>query len=118
MSRGLWRDHVQGLLSSQAMIARPTPPDALLEFDACIDLTGHNTPAGIAGEEAVRRVRAAVEALPGAAWVSVEWCEPSPSSLIWLRLFRRGDARERTGEPAFQELRERITRLVRAGGEG
>jgi len=100
------------------MIAPPTPPAALLEFDACIDLNQHNTPAGIAGEEAVRRVRAAVEDLPGAAWVSVEWCAPSPSTLSWLRLFRRGDGRERTEEPAFQDLRERITRLVRAGGHG
>ena len=98
------------------MMTQPTIPATVLEFDACIDLTQHNTPTGIAGADAVRRVREAVEALPGAAWISVEWCGPAPPSLSWLRLFRRGDGRERTEEPAFRELRERIAHLVHAGG--
>jgi hypothetical protein len=44
----------------------------MTHFDASIDLTVHNVPAGIDVAAAVARVRAAVQDLPGANWVSVE----------------------------------------------
>jgi hypothetical protein len=81
------------------------------EFDACIDLTVHNVSTGDP-QSAVARVRSEVEALPGASWISVEWYGAPPPGLSWLRLFRRGDGRERADEAGFAEMRERIAAIV------
>jgi hypothetical protein len=84
------------------------------EFDACIDLSVHNT-AGADADSAVARVRREVGAIPGANWISVEWCGSVPAGMRWLHLFRRGDGRDRTDEAEFYETRSRIDAIVRAG---
>lgn len=63
----------------------------MTSFDVCIDLTVHIVPAGISPAVAVARVREAVERVPGAGWISVEWCGDAPASAPWLRLFRQGN---------------------------
>jgi hypothetical protein len=60
-----------------------------MEFDASIDLVADHLPKGLSSNEAVQRAREAVEALPGAGWISVEYCGDIPS-VRWIRLFQRG----------------------------
>ena len=78
-------------------------------FDACIDLTVRTVPEAIAPGDAVERVRSAVEALPGAGWISVEWHGDAPGR--WLRVFPVGVAREQE-DGEWAELAERITATV------
>ncbi len=78
-------------------------------FDACIDLTMRTVPEGIAPPVAVERVRSAVEELPGAEWISVEWCGDAPGD--WLRVFPAGVGREQE-DGEWAELAERITATV------
>jgi hypothetical protein len=62
-----------------------------MEFDASIDLVAHQLPEGLPPPEATRRARAAVEALPGAGWISVEWCGHFPVAAAgWVRVYWRG----------------------------
>ena len=75
-------------------------------FDVCLDLTVRTVPEGMAPQIAVERVRSAIEALPGAGWVSVEWCGHAPSR--WLRVFPAGVGSEQE-DGEWAELRERIT---------
>lgn len=63
-----------------------------MQFDVSIDLTDWLVPPGADPLAATNRVRSAVERLPGAGWVSVEWCGNTPADLPWLRLFRPGCA--------------------------
>jgi hypothetical protein len=56
-------------------------------FDASVDLTVHTVPGHLDPSQAVARVRAAVESLPGAGWVSVEWCGDATASLPWVTLY-------------------------------
>jgi hypothetical protein len=69
----------------------------MTSFDASIDLTVHTVPASIPPDAAVQRVRTAVEALDGAAWVSVAWCGDCPPGLPWLRVWAAGDSTPRAG---------------------
>ena len=81
-------------------------------FDACIDLTIHNVPAGISSVVAVARVREAVEKVPGAGWVSVEWCGDAPASGLWLRLFKQGNGQQQSGGE-WDLLADQITVIMR-----
>ncbi len=81
-------------------------------FDACLDLTVRMLPGGVAPDAAVGRVRTAVEALPGAGWVSVEWCGDTPGESRWLRVFPAGRGGEQH-DGAWAELRERIAAAAR-----
>ena len=74
-------------------------------FDACIDLTTRTVPAGMAPPDAVARVRSAVEALPGAGWISIEWSGDVPGD--WLRVFPAGVGSEQE-EGEWADLREQI----------
>jgi len=56
-------------------------------FDACIDLTRDRIPEGVDARDAVQWIREAVEAMPGAAWISVMDCGMAPSHLPWIRVF-------------------------------
>ncbi len=47
-----------------------------MEFDAIIDLTTDHVPAHVLQSAAAEQVRAAVEHLPGANWISVKWYAP------------------------------------------
>jgi hypothetical protein len=63
-----------------------------MEFDASIDLTTDVVPLHVPPHLAVERVRLAVEQLPGASWISVEWCDQMPSlkqPIEWVRVYRR-----------------------------
>jgi hypothetical protein len=59
-------------------------------FDASIDLPAAIVPPEMPPGEAVSRVRRAVEALPGAGCVSVDWSGLVPPGLPWLCLFEPG----------------------------
>jgi hypothetical protein len=87
----------------------------LIEFDACIDLVGE------AARGAVHKVRAAVETLPGAAWISVEYCPDWPPEAgtrpeavatdRWITVWARGSSRPVSG-PQWDALRERVRAVV------
>lgn len=66
-------------------------------FDCSIDLTMHTVPSTVPPDQAIRRVRKAIEALPGAGWISVTWCGDAPPELPWLRLYQPGEGGEQTG---------------------
>ncbi len=73
-----------------------------MDFDASIDLTTDVVPAHIPPQDAVTRVRTAVEGLPGAFWVSVEWCGTLPPvgwPVDWVRIYRRGRGGIMKGQP-------------------
>jgi hypothetical protein len=50
-----------------------------MDFDASIDLPTDVVASPIPLHQAADRVRLAVEQLPGAFWISVEWCGQMPS---------------------------------------
>jgi hypothetical protein len=66
-----------------------------MEFDASLDLRADLVPDNLTPREAVELVRAAVEALPGAGWISVAWCGHCPP-VPWVRVYKpgRGEAME------------------------
>jgi hypothetical protein len=81
-------------------------------FDCSIDLTKHHpVPADLAPSQAAELVRAAIEALPGARWVSVEWCGDTPPDLPWLRVYALGDGREQSGG-VWSELADSLRMIV------
>lgn len=56
-------------------------------LNACIDLTRDYIPEGADARHEVQWVREAVEAMPGAAWISLMDCGMAPSHLPWIRVF-------------------------------
>ncbi len=84
-----WRRWIGGE-SSRAPDPRP------LAFDALIDLNPGDLPSGLSREAAVAVVVAAVGALPGAGWISVE-VHPRDMSVA-ARLFAAGTSTPQTGE--------------------
>jgi hypothetical protein len=82
-----------------------------MDWDACIDIvTAHLEPGAAAPGDAVAKVRAAVERLPGASWVSVAWCGDLPAQR-WLRVFRRGSSMPVDG-PEWDKVRRDVERAV------
>ena len=84
----------------------------MLQFDASIDLTEHNTPPGMAPAIAVERVREAVGAMTGAGWVSVGWCGGAPAAASWVRVFKQGVAEPLPG-PAGEAVAVLLRSTVR-----
>ena len=83
-----------------------------LSFDVTIDLTDDIVPPGVRPHQAVHRVRAAVEAMPGAGWVSVDYFGLIPPGLPWIVLYEAGCVL--TLEPALTgDLAARIEATVR-----
>lgn len=73
-----------------------------MQFDTSLDLTTEQAPAYVPPREAVARVRQAVERLPGAFWISVEWCGQLPAveqPVEWVRVYRRGESGVMQGLP-------------------
>jgi hypothetical protein len=68
-------------------------------FDASADLTVHSVSADLEPGQAVFRVRTAVESLPSAGWVFVEWCGDAPATLSWVTLYEPGRAAPQSGGP-------------------
>jgi len=58
----------------------------------------------------VRRVRRAVQRMPGAGSISVAWCGPSPVK-AWLRVYPRGQYLEPEG-PEWEWVRRQVQRTV------
>ena len=81
-----------------------------MEFDALIDLVDTHLPIGMEPDQAVRRVRDAVKALPGARYVSVIWHGNTPP-LQRLTLYRQGFAQAMTGG-SWDDLRADIERVI------
>jgi len=87
------------------------------EFDACIDLVAAIVPARFEPQVAVVLVRSAVERIPGANWISVEWCGNSPQTDSFIRVFARGHGKIREDGP-YAQAREQIRHaLLEALGE-
>ncbi len=84
----------------------------MLQFDASVDLTEHNIPPGMPPAVAVERARAALGALTGAGWVSVEWCGGAPAEASWVRIFKRGAAEPLPG-PAGEAVAALLKMTVR-----
>ncbi len=82
-----------------------------MDWDVSIDLVQAHLEPGTEGPgDAVEAVRAAVERLPGAAWVSVAWCGNLPANR-WLRVFRRGSCMPVDG-PEWDRVRRDVERAV------
>lgn len=84
----------------------------MTEFDTSIDLTTAILPKGIQPDVAVQRVSDAVADLPGARWVSVEWCGDVPASLPWVTVYEPGNAVPMIGG-TFAAVAARIEQTVR-----
>ena len=76
-------------------------------FDASIDL---DPAAGLTAE----RVRAAVSALPGAGWISIE---PHAGARLEVRVFAAGSGFEAVGA-AWDRIRGEIEAAIRSAGDG
>jgi hypothetical protein len=84
-----------------------------MQWDASIDIVAAHLEPGADGPgDAVARVRAAVESLPGAGWVSVAWCGRAPA-IRWLRVYPPGRCVEPVG-PEWDAVRRRVERAVTA----
>lgn len=68
----------------------------MARFDAAIDLTSDRIPPNMPPEEAIERVRHAVQALHGAGWISVGWCSRSSPDRDWVRVFAIGSGEQRS----------------------
>lgn len=86
-----------------------------MKFDASVDITDAMVPpsSGVPDTATLIRVRAAVAALPGAGWVSVERCAGTPDGLPWLSVYGAGSARP-LGDKDDGAVRTRITDVVRS----
>ena len=71
-----------------------------MQFDVSIDITEAILPPGSTiPPDAAERVGAAVRALPGAGWVSVEVCPGVPTGLPWIAVYRLGRSERLEGGP-------------------
>ena len=85
---------------------------ACTEFDAVIDLGPRDMPPGADPAAAVRAVRAAVSAIPGAQWINVGRHDGSiPAGLPWMRVFPAGSSIVPDG-PGWDRLRAQVAKLV------
>lgn len=75
-------------------------------FDASIDLTFVGCSAGGATAQAVEAVRAAVERMPGAGWISVEYHATAAGPPIVVRIYDAGEI------SMDNTARARLARLV------
>ena len=71
-----------------------TPRWSSMPWDASIDLTDQVMLPGVSDATTAAKVRAAVEALHGAGWISVEQCPETPPGLQWVVAYRDGPAAE------------------------
>ena len=93
--------------------SRPLPKPPTLRWDGSIDLTGANARIGrpLPGH-LVDEVRQAVEALPGAGYVSVEVHDQAPRHLRWLVLYPARSTPSREGRD-WDECHDAIEQAVR-----
>ena len=61
-------------------------------FDVTVDIPDEVVPAGMRPHQAVYRVREAVEAMPGARWVSVDYSGLLPPGIPWIVLYQPDSA--------------------------
>lgn len=77
-----------------------------MTFDACIDLLARDVPRGMSAADAVRAVRQAVEALPGASWIDVEFLGEGfpPRDLVQLPPVYQVRVWQHAGSALFDQL--------------
>ncbi len=99
--------------------ARPTPavPEPVLTeiagFDAIIDLGPRELPAGVDPAAAVRAVKAAVSAMPGANWINIGRHDGTvPGGAAWVRVFAPGSSASVQGAD-WVALRAHVSAVVR-----
>ncbi len=63
-------------------------PEEIHYFDATIDLPIGMVPDHLTPREVVSLVRRAVQAMPGAAWISVDYAGDVSATLPWLTLYQ------------------------------
>lgn len=66
--------------------------NAPISFDATVDIPESFMPPGMRPYEAVYRGREALEAMPGAGWVSVDYAGIIPPEVPWIVLYAAGSA--------------------------
>jgi len=82
-----------------------------MNWDASIDIgSAHLEPGCPAPREAIKRVRQAVQRMPGAGSVSVAWCGTVPAD-GWLRVYQPGRYLEPEG-PEWECVRRQVQRTV------
>ncbi len=86
------------------------------EFDASIDIGPYNLPAHYDPAVAVEAVRHAVEALPGAGWISVEHQGLAPPNAPWLAVYPRGQCAIPDTEQ-WRQLAGRVETVIRGALE-
>jgi hypothetical protein len=86
-----------------------------MRFDARVDLTDDMLPpnTGLSDAEFVGRVRAALQALPGANWIDVECHRGVSDSRQWLAVYEPGNARPRSDGP-WAAVVAKVTATVQA----
>ena len=93
---------------SGAPPAAPASPSVATAFDAVISVGPYNLPPGIAPSRAVAAIRQAVQAMPGACWISVEH-HGAGSGDGAVEVFPAG-----TSRPSDDTLRRRVEAAVLA----
>jgi hypothetical protein len=100
--RSLFYEHTENRLGCLSTVHQDDLIRFRMDYDASIDLTTDVIPAHVPPLDAVGRVRTAVEKLPGAFWISVEWCgslPPVQPPIEWVRVYRRHRGNTMAGEP-------------------
>jgi hypothetical protein len=70
----------------------------MIKFDASIDLTPRMIPDGVDVQAALVATRRAVQTLPGANWISVEYYAEVSATIPWIRVFLPGNSRVQSGQ--------------------
>lgn len=96
----------------QPFAPEPFAPEPFA-FDALIALAPDMLPPGVSRADAVRAVRAAVQAMPGAGWIGVEYHGvPSGLGLRWVEVFPPDSGLPLKGE-RWDALRAAVERAAR-----
>ena len=82
-----------------------------MRFDVSVDLTEAVMPLGMPPGRAAELVLAAVRAIPGAQFVSVEDCRGAPPGLRWITTYQPGRPLPTEGGE-WEVVRERVAAAV------
>lgn len=105
--------HAPGPADLEPPALQPFTPEPFA-FDALIALAPDMLPPGLSRADAVRAVRAAVQVMPGAGWVGVEYHGvPSGLGLRWVEVFPPDSGLPLKGE-RWDALRATVERAARA----
>jgi DNA repair protein RadC len=106
--RRLWRR-----LISPKPPPSPEATDQPLAFDVLVALGPYNLPAGVHPADAIRPVKAAVQAIDGVGWVSVEnHSVGAKDTNAWLEVFPAPGNRVARDDAALTAIRQRTEAVV------